>query len=802
MSKVAGIFLAVLLCVHAEHETNVPENVKAWNPAFSLGAAFHKAGFSTEEISKIQARFFKNKANRLETKRWPFTNHGKELLKSITNIANNHAGEISEAITQAGGDPSDVASLSDDVQGKTMAVCQKKDADAASSLLQSSAGLSHVLSGAPWLAVAAQSEANFVTVQAISTSLSLTSASVASNTAALGQLSYAVSANAAAINGLGQSVAALSQVTGPTISLAATLGLPINTVASLALAGSFVGPLLGVMALVYVAWPTEDAGDPWVKIEARVSKMLTQRFDEKRRTKLGQRMKRYVKRFSQCSQAWVGQAMVRVHGVSVPKWIYDEAQAAKAGGGEFNLAANPKTHEVPAPRCMGQLEGHMSIERDEWYGTETQGMSGLFMPFANMHTQILQLLADNPYDSKMQWGTTLKVTSAEYGNYMLKHLLVAWKAQVCRSMRLRHSLKNTYWRYNFVVLKEVHQPNAAEECLEKCGGKTGWCNFCGGKNEGACCKRGDGGVCAKFDVPLTWGTLGSAGSPYNACVQTDCIQRQTGYYGKELKKFEEGNNGGGYESTECQQLCQGVPGAVAFTLNSQGLKCTCLAKEGLTRHKEDGAFSGPTTCPKVQKSLFELEESFANNTVEILKVPIEEVEACPKSPTVSNFAELEKTHPDWIQQCYRDAGKVVVGEYNLFYQRFAHFVDGLVWKAGCGAQHEVKWVRDAKYDGFLQVAKEFNGGTFAECNWDREDQLDKDMWVFDETRARGWTGNSRVNMEEQKKVKMPFPMPSWLNDLRRAQKCLKSTASGHVENADDARSTAVETIMGPAQDEF
>merc|ERR1719162_1336106 len=90
-------------------------------------------------------------------------------------------------------------------------------------------------------------------------------------------------------------------------------------------------------------------------------------------------------------------------------------------------------------------------------------MGGLFMPFANMHTQMLAMLADHPYQDKMEW----------------------------RTMRLRQSMSGmtgTSWKYQWIVLKPVPQPNAAKQCGEKCGADGvaseggGWCDWCGGKN--------------------------------------------------------------------------------------------------------------------------------------------------------------------------------------------------------------------------------------------------------------------------------------------------------------------------------
>lgn len=772
--------------------TETPEDVTGWDPYFALQSAFKAEGYTAEQVRKIQDHLFSDK---IATNLWPFTDHAKALAMSVSNVANNHAGEVAEAITRAGGDPSNYNSLTDDVQAQSSATLAPglnipSDAAGQSSLLETQSGCGVIempLSqmGNPCL--------NFRALERLTGQLSMQAGNVNVNSVALSRLATSVATNAAYIGALGSEVANLRSITAPTVALASRLGVQASTVASMSLAGSFVGPLLGVIALVYAAWPEEEV-DPWLKVESRVAKMLSKMFDAKRRTKLGNRMRRYVAQFSRCSQSWVANNMVRWNGVSVPRWLVEEAKAASENGGEFNLAQPPQSRSFTVPRCMSQLEGHMSLERDEWYGTDTGSFSGLFMPFANMHTQILSLLADNQYDNTMNWGAALKVTSAEYGSYMLGHLLDAWEGHVCRGIRLRHSLKDGFnsWRYSFVALRAVYQPHAAEDCNTQCGGNSGWCDFCGGRNEGACCKHGDGGVCKNFDVPKT-----SGGSAYHACVHTDCIQSNTRYDGPELKKLPE--DGPARTPEECRKLCLDVDGAVAFT--SQAKKCVCFAagtdNGQPKRYQEKGAFSGPTKC-KASLSLSELEDTLQENVENVTRVPMEEVEPCEKSPVVANFEELEEKHPNWIQTCFKQAAGVTATEYNSFYQRFAKFTDTLVWKAGCGAQHEAEWAITTEGDGFSTVSKEFDGGSFASCRWNREEQHDENMWIFDETRARGWTGTSKVNMEEQKTVKMQFPMPAWLHDLKRTKECLRNTAAGLVENpSEGGQSTSVGTIMEP-----
>merc|ERR1719253_617545 len=597
----------------------------------------------------------------------------------------------------------------------------------------------------------------------------------------------------------------MSDVTSPTVQLAGALGMPVSSVSQMALAGSFVGPLLGVVALTYAAWPTEES-DPWLKVESRVGRMISNKFDAMRRKRLADRLKRYVKQFSLCSQTWVAQGLVNFHGLSLPRYLVDEARMLKGQQTvEFKMNFNKAKQQYPAPNCTAQLNGHMSLERDEWFRTDAGQMSGLFMPFANMHVQLLSLLSDHPYENQdMKWNDHLKTTSAEYGDYMLTHLLTAWKAQVCRTMRLRQSssiVSST--TYKFVVLKAVVQPNAAASCEDQCGGKSGWCNYCGGKGEGACCQAGNANatsndICRKLDVPLTW-----RGSKYWACVQTDCIQKNTGYYGKQvLKKHTWPENGApaDHNAQQCQSVCQAEQGAVAFTSNDKGLTCTCLGAGGLKRHQEDGAYSGPTKCKEYSdvETLKDVEDQFKQNLEDRTKVPMEEEQVCSQSAGVADFAAAEKDHSAWVKGCYNEAAAVVTKEYNTFYQKFARFVDMLAGKAGCRAQHEVPWEESAKRNGFEVVSSSFDGGSFADCNWEQQEQLDKGMWVFDETRSRGWISTSKVDMEAQARAQIQYPMPAWLRDLRNVAGCLKTVAAGDVTNPKSGVSSAVSNLMMPA----
>jgi hypothetical protein len=749
-----------------------------FDPYVAVENAFKADGYTADEFKQIKVRLF---SDPVATKRWPFTDDARELKMSVSNAFNNNAGSVSEAISSAGGDPSNPESLNDaEVQKKAQEALAAGDGTG-SALLQSSAKAAAV--PAAITALGQQSAANYVAMEALTRTLSLTAGTVAQNTATLGRLGTAVATNAAYITALGKEVATLSQVTAPMASLATQVGLPLGTVAQLSLAGSFVGPMLGVMALVYATWPEEDV-DPWLQVEAHVAGLLGDRFDQKRQKELGDRQRRYVKQFSRCAQAWMTKSMTQLHGVTMPRWIVEEAKEAKSEaertGAPFQMNF-AKEHPFPVPRCMQQLEGHMALEQDQWYGTESGGFSGLFMPFANMHTQILSLLADNPYDSKMQWPAALKATSAEYGNYMLDYLLSAWKSHACRTIRLRQNMAG--WttatggtEYQFVVLKEVQQPNAGEHCQDQCGaaGFGKWCNFCGGKNDGACCVKGGKGICERFDVP----------SGHAVCVHTGCIQNNMAYDGTVLKTAETDMP----TPEDCMHYCQAQNGATAFT--SKGAQCTCYSAKG-ERRVEAGASSGLTTCTPTT-SLSEAEAELAQNVEEKNKVPVEDVEPCEKSQAVGAWPEVEENQEAWVKQCLMKTGEVATVEFNRFNAKFASFVDALAWKAGCGAQHEVNW----EGDGMSKISKELDGGSFGECDWKKEAKADADMWYFDEERKRGFWGKSK-HSEDQKNVRMHYPIPAWLHDLRNVHICLKRTAAGMVENVDNHQSSAVGTIMDP-----
>jgi len=591
----------------------------------------------------------------------------------------------------------------------------------------------------------------------------------------LGMLSGSVAANSASIAGLSLQVATLAEVATPTIALAEFLGVSISTVSSLSLAGSFVGPALGCVLLIMMCWPQEDS-DPWWKLEARVSEMINDRFNQERRKKLGNRLKRYIMEFSRCSTAWIAHATTRNNYESGSFMELNGMRPPVAGevGNVNEHARLPGEPDTPvsqaAPTCMSFLEGQMSIERDEWMGTEGDDLSGLFMPFANLHTQMQSLLHDYPdtQSRQMRWDLASTATSAEYANFMIDHLKSAWGHQMCRTVRMRHShptgVRALSWKYGFAVLKPEWQPNAGQDCFSQCGNKAGWCDFCGGKGFGACCKFGAGNEedpseCQQFHGPEDKGRV---------CVHKDCAQRNTYYHTKGAEVLASTDRASD-DWNECQEFCVENVISVSKDAHVGGVfnlvkgwfgkyTCTCLGlSEGtgsLHRYSKEDSISGPIRCSGEEHNYQTNEEK-----EETPHVPMKELTACSKSEIVGNVNELQEKHTDWLENCYQNASALVIGEYNPFYKRFAKFVDKLAVRAGCPGAN----LRSLDEENWVDISPEFDGGSFAQCNWEDEEEHE---------RKRGITGSSRVVFDDQKSLKLEYPLPEWLRRLVTLKPCL------------------------------
>jgi hypothetical protein len=649
---------------------------------------------------------------------------------------------------------------------------------------------------------------------------------IAGLTSTVGMLSGSVATNTAAIATLGAQVAVLSEVAAPTVALASMLGVSVSTVSTIALAGSFAGPLLGVVALVAACWPVEES-DPWMKVESRVARMIDDRFKQERRQKLSTRLKRYLTEFSRCSHRWASLATKQMANGSAPEdqaasllstmqvAMHHASRKELALGQTLSNMAVTSSSEEMIPKCMSELVTTMSLERDEWMSSgRKESLSSLFMPFANMHTQILAALTDYSGDDKHLWSIEQKRTAAEYASFILNDITTAWKNQVCRTVRLRHSLNTGLswqkYKYMFVTLEPVWQPNAGDTCLEQCKGEAGWCNFCGGKGVGACCRRGgvDAGLdpseCAQFDV------FGNEKNP--VCVHADCAQSSSKYEEKWGRNAvvvaqiqAEGANAcqvfcqtahmpeKSVEAMEAAAAAEKLPASV-FNYKTDG-KCQCLSGTvgvggDLVRHlRKNEYISGPVYCPVGSSAGSEEDEEQDN---EKATVPMREVKVCDeKSAPVNDVLDLEKKESKWVKACSANATAQAVKDFNPFYQRFAKFVERLSWVSGCGDE-----MNDAGVNGFDEsdwnAIVDFPFGSFSQCDWYKEGKRDDEQWIPDEEKARGWFGQSKINMKEQSMMNIPFAAPGWLIRLMKKYKCLARTAASDVGGG---KSSAFETIF-------
>eukprot|EP00929_Paragymnodinium_shiwhaense_P001779 TRINITY_DN1019_c4_g1_i1.p2 TRINITY_DN1019_c4_g1~~TRINITY_DN1019_c4_g1_i1.p2 ORF type:complete len:1073 (-),score=308.05 TRINITY_DN1019_c4_g1_i1:68-3286(-) len=625
------------------------------------------------------------------------------------------------------------------------------------------------------------------------------SKNIANLAESVGMLSGSVAMNSAELATLTAQVSVLKDVAAPTVALANMLGVEVGTVSSLALAGSFAGPLIGCIVLVFVCWP-EPEKDPWFDMESRVSKMINDRFDKERRNRLKDRLKRYLETFSRCAHAWSMQAMPHDSA-----GIVSLLQSATRGEVEFDHAmARAHVKEEPdqsAPPCMSQLQGHMALERDEWMWDSEDSLSALFMPFANMHTQLLAALDDYPVKADyMQWGLLSRSRSAEYANFMLDKLFRAWKTHMCRSVRLRHSMHvglGVSWKYQFITLSPVWQPHAGDSCLAECGGQAGWCGFCGGRDSGACCKRGadddQDGICNQLDIPLTSGWSGDE----HVCMHTGCFQDNTKYYyGEQVGEASE-------EPTsvlDCQEYCQfGLKGldkpthfnfvALDHWFIRRTYRCECMKTTAdLKRYWEKNVVSGPVICPAKPEAKDDGGEE------DIVNIPMEEIKPCDKSPPESNFGEVEEKHVEWVHGCLQNVSKSVAYEFNPFYKRFSKFVERLAWQAGCGDMMHDNGVQGWEEKDWISISDEFDFGTFGQCDWQTKNP-ERNEWQEDQLKTQGITGTSHITFEEQMQMRTQYALPKWLQRLRRMKTCLEKTAALGVPTGKDSMSSMQQIIL-------
>lgn len=238
----------------------------------------------------------------------------------------------------------------------------------------------------------------------------------------------------------------------------------------------------------------------------------------------------------------------------------------------------------------------------------------------------------------------------------------------------------------------------------------------------------------------------------------------------------------------CQEHCklflQNSPnivgkGRIVFMYNeADNNSCKCRTGKLKRLFSSSGTISGPLVCNAAEYQEPTQEEEDKHD---MANVPMQELSACEKSPPVKNIEELQEKYPLWMQQCYTNASKVVTTNFNPFYKRFAKFVDRLAWKAGCGLHPDI-----ADTEDYTEISDQFDFQTFSECDWSRlAERPENDAWMPDRERARGWTGTSKISLEEQWQLRMQFPLPAWLERRRKMLTCLKVVAdNGQIQDED------------------
>eukprot|EP00441_Pelagodinium_beii_P032493 CAMPEP_0197643604 /NCGR_PEP_ID=MMETSP1338-20131121/16865_1 /TAXON_ID=43686 ORGANISM="Pelagodinium beii, Strain RCC1491" /NCGR_SAMPLE_ID=MMETSP1338 /ASSEMBLY_ACC=CAM_ASM_000754 /LENGTH=889 /DNA_ID=CAMNT_0043216877 /DNA_START=1 /DNA_END=2670 /DNA_ORIENTATION=+ len=708
----------------------------------------------------------------------------------------------------------------------------------------------HGLSGASASAASASVASGAATSAATASAASAAAAggaaaSAASASAAAGTASTAAAASAAAASHAAASAAVATQVGGPAMFLSGMTGgvLSVSAVSALTTAGAIAGPIIGLAALAVICiQAVKDPEDPWTKMEEMVAEQIDGRFNKERKKRLGNRMKRYTREMTLCTASWISQ--VTPHSGS--HVIASMLQASPLGSSfledlgfeyhEFHRQAQAmpairSTDKSASPPCLEQLQMHMSLERDEWMIDEGDSLDALFVPFSVLHTQILHFLTDYPpAGSFVDWEEARKQASAEYADFIFRKLHDAWVSQSCRSVRLREASGGMFSKamvYELTALLPEFQPNAGQNCWDKCGKKTGWCNWCGGRDLGACCKKDDVNTrseCKTMDIPQVKQLLGM-GKMKHVCVHADCQQEDTKYT-KNIKKGEGDETPENitrhknifskaldvvvgedlaYETEDwltCQNWCQARADCKTWTWYKK--KRTCKLQDGTgIREVKEGAVSGPKKCPKndaepaadEKKELEEeaQQEDKPTQTKEeqqdMLSTPTQEQHPCNWSEPAS-WETFYNVMDPYVKHCYKHVMKAAGSNFNKFYARFAETFDQLAGAAGCD---ETKDEAEKDVDVWNQISEDAFG-QWKDCGWDEQmkkneeqKKKDKHTWVPEPSMPKD---GSKVTFAKQKLLR-DFPAPVWLARRKALRPCLDKA---QITKAADV----VDTLTGVA----
>eukprot|EP00933_Yihiella_yeosuensis_P002423 TRINITY_DN10411_c0_g1_i3.p1 TRINITY_DN10411_c0_g1~~TRINITY_DN10411_c0_g1_i3.p1 ORF type:complete len:822 (+),score=159.19 TRINITY_DN10411_c0_g1_i3:70-2535(+) len=615
-------------------------------------------------------------------------------------------------------------------------------------------------------------------------------------------------ATSTATAGLATQVAALgSTVTataGPIVSISSATGLTVGAVSTIVTAGALAGPLLGSAALVVACWPKKE-DDPFMRIEGQIAQMIDGKFNEERQRKLSSRLKRYLREFARCTAVFAQMAGVPSEPSHTAALM--EFHSHLKGIGVLDRSSNASSllrlesklsQKLHSPPCMVQLERIMSLERDEWMQQEGSSLSSLFVPFATMHVQLQNFLKTYPPSGpEPSYEEPAEQTAAEYSGFILGGMHNAWKAQVCRQVRLReHKVRFSSPTYQLTVLRPAVQPNPAKDCFEACGGQDGWCNFCGGAGIGACCKKDAFGSaeCRQFDVPVTTSFLGGQ-KPYHACVHTDCEQHDTEYSPHFF--YTDFNNW-----AECQQRCKNDVRCTHFTFWEEPVQtdphdeysdfANCFLSDTFSvRYKAVGAISGPRECPPPVAASTGAHDSGA--------VPSDEIMPCDLSePVKEEDFDYGEAWAEYVKKCYKKVAQLVLEDFNPYYARFIQIAENFAVRAGCS---KPLTEAEEKDESKTSISETMSFGRFSDCNWDRPKAAPgTKVWYPDPERGTsGIFKNTKVNLERQRHLP-GYPGPEWLARRTSLFECLESKFPGSVdEMSGDDVGNLEEVIMKSAE---
>lgn len=491
--------------------------------------------------------------------------------------------------------------------------------------------------------------------------------------------------------------AAGAQATATQAAGAATLATNIAIL-------SLVVGLVALGLACYAAYKVSNPADPWAKIEEKVTEMIDGKLDETRKQRLSNRLGRYLRSYGMCTKLFIrsataaaaaaGSSLLEASHTSTLRMLEDKLGATF---GDFDISNQELFHvnlERPSvPQCMLTLEATMTLEADEWLDREGDAVDSLFLPFSKMHVQLQEFITKYPPQGPHPpMGAELKRTAAEYAQFLLTGMKDSWQTQICRSIRLRESEDKASGKgknlYNISYLSPVTQSHSGEDCYGECNQVSGWCDFCGGKDVGACClkdAKSDRDECNQFEGQIPNAKKMGLVS-HHVCMYTDCQMHKT--------KFAQGTLGGPSDNWQrCQTLLQKEGEDYQFftwypPVGKQDSRCY-FHKKGAAREydRKSNPISGPRECPKLDTA--KRVQTKAQKK-QVMTIETEELPACSsQSPPVirTNFVELVRDDASgvarWLKGCWPEALREPAVEFNSFYRRFVGEVDHLATMAGC-----------------------------------------------------------------------------------------------------------------------